>query len=158
MGSRHVHMLELWRNNAVLPEACIRSISFFAVSGDGVQETWVPCTGLKVKRNIAPDPFMDDDPCDLSLRRGVSSVARSDNFCLHSMLTESAASLKWRRKAVWIDLLPCSNQALGAQVFGGEVYKPGRHRICQKKRRFFKIREDTGKLREIMGKLRANYG
>ena len=86
-------------------------------------------TGLKVKRNIAPEPFMDDGPHDLS-RRGVSSVARSDNFCLHSMLTESAASLKWRRKAVWIDLLPCSNQALGAQVFGGEVYKPGRRRIC----------------------------
>ena len=37
-------------------------------------------TGLKVKRNIAPGPFMDDDPRDLSLRGGVSSVARSDNF------------------------------------------------------------------------------
>ena len=80
-------------------------------------------TGLKVKRNIAPDPFMDDDPRDLGLRRGVSSVARSENFCLHSMLTEPAASLKWRRKAVWIDLLPCSNQALGAparHVFTGK--------------------------------------
>ena len=50
-------------------------------------------------------------------------------FCLRSMLTESAASLKWRRKAVWIDLLPCSHQALGAQVFGGEVYKSGRRRM-----------------------------
>ena len=37
-------------------------------------------TGLKVKRNNAPGPFMDDDPRDLSLRGGVSSVARSDNF------------------------------------------------------------------------------
>ena len=111
------------------PKRASARFLFSPVSGDGVQETWVPCTGLKVKRNIAPDPFMDDGPHDLS-RRGVSSVARSDNFCLHSMLTEPAASLKWRRKAVWIDLLPCSNQALGAQVFGGEVYKPGRRRIC----------------------------
>ena len=83
-------------------------------------------TGLKVKRNIAPDPFMDDDPHDLC-GEGSAQLGQIISAC---RLTEPAASLKWRRKAVWIDLLPCSNQALGAQVFGGEVYKPGRRRIC----------------------------
>jgi len=50
-------------------------------------------------------------------------------FRLRRLLTEPAASLKWRRKAVWIDLLPCSDQALETQVFDRGFNQLGRRRM-----------------------------